>query len=416
MSDPPSYDVAVVGGGPAGLTTALYATRLGHRTALFEQAGGRHAAVENVHNLVGVSEDVSGRELAELGIRQLEEYGADCYPDAVTDVMDARDASDVTGDSGDGTSDSDDGPRFRVEAAHGDVRARRVVLATGFTDRSPDVPGLERFTGRGLHYCLHCDAYALADASVFVLGHDDHAAHVAMLLCNFTDDVDLLLDGAEPTWDDDTARQVRAHPVERVDASVVEPFTEDAPGDSPVGAVGHERVAGGGDGPWLAGLTFADGSEREYLGGFAMYGADYNTGLAESLDCDLNDDGSLAVDGDGETSVDGVYAVGDVTHGQNQTPIAMGDGARTGIALHRDLRRYPVPADELVDAGRTDPAGPDDPGEGDDDPGEGSDDAADPTLPEGSPVPGVAPDLRARMRRDRTRDVHAGLRNPRPDP
>lgn len=353
MNDTLQYDVVVVGGGPAGLTTSLYTTRLGHRTALFEQVGGRHSTVENVHNLMGVSEDVSGSQLAELGIRQLEEYGTDFHPDSVTAV------EEYEGDDG----------RFRITTGHTSVLAARVVFATGFTDLGPDVAELEQFGGRGLHYCLHCDAYTLGDGSLFVLGHDDHAAEVAMMLLNFTDRVDLLLNGEIPAWSDETDAQVRAHPLERVDAEVVGAFPADADADR----------------PWLGGLTFADGNEREYDGGFAIYGRDYNTELAELLGCELTDDGAIAVDETGETSVEGAYAVGDVTHGQNQTPLAMADGARTGIALHKDLRTFPIPTDELEDV-----------------------DASELTAP------AVRGDLRARMRRDRRRDRHAGLREPRP--
>ena len=350
MSDSLSYEVAVVGGGPAGMTTALYTTRLGHRTAVVEKRGGRHTAASHVHNLYGVSEDVSGRELSKHAVEQFDEYGGDYYPDTV-----------------DAVSRRSDG-RFVVSGDDTTVEAERVVFATGFTDCEPSVPGLRRFTGRGLHYCLHCDAYVLGDERVFILGHDDHAATDAMLMLNFTEDVELLLDGHDPKWSDETERRLRAHPVDRVDREVV----------------GAYATEGDADEPWLGGLSFADGTDREYRGGFAAYGKEYNTGLAESLGCELAKDGAVAVDGNYETSVDGAYAVGDVTHGQNQTVVAMGDGAKAGMALHKELRRFPRPADE-----------PDDVDE--------------------SAVPGVADDLRARMRMLRERDTHSGLREPSPD-
>lgn len=351
MTDPPSYGVAVVGGGPAGLTTAIYATRLGHRTAVFEKEGGRHATVTHVHNLFGVSEDVSGAELAELATRQLEEYGGEFYLDAV-DAVRRRDEG-----------------GFRIEAARSTVDAERVVFATGFSDLPPEVSGLRRFTGHGLHYCLHCDAYALGDAPVFVLGHDEEAARMAMTMLNFTDDVDLLLDGREPEWGEETDEQLRAHPIDRVDPEVVSAVPDD------------EEAAE----PWIEGFSFADGSDREYLGGFAMYGMEYNADLADDLGCDLTDEGAIDVNENRETSVEGAYAVGDVTHGQNQTTIAIGDAAYAGIAIHKDLRRFPVSLEELED------------GDADLD------------------APGAPADVRARMRRDRERDTHAGLREPTPD-
>lgn len=351
----PSYEVAVVR--PAGPppTTALYATRLGHRTAVFEKEGGRHAAVTHVHNLLGVSETVSGSELAAHAVAQLEHYGGEFYPDAVEAV----------------TEIGDEEPRFRLEAAHATVDADRIVFATGFRDRSPEVPELERFTGRGLHYCLHCDAYALGDGSVFVLGHTESAAHVAMTMLNFTADVDLLLDGREPEWSDETDEQLRAHPLERIDAAVTEAYEGSSDPDEP---------------PGFGGLAFSDGTERDYLGGFAMYGTAYNADLAAELGCALADDGAIDVDERRETSVDGAYAVGDVTHGQNQTPIAIGDGAYAGLAIHKDLRQFPKSLEEL-------------------DGESAADDHA---------VPGAPPDLRATMRHVRELETHPGLREPSP--
>ncbi|WP_265108808.1 NAD(P)/FAD-dependent oxidoreductase [Halosolutus halophilus] len=362
----PAYDVAVVGGGPAGMTTALYTTRLGHRTAVFETEGGRHATVSHVHNMLGVSEDVSGHELATHAVDQFEHYGGDFYPDAVESVSRVDDAPD--------RDESDDEPRFRVEAAHATVEADRIVFATGFRDRSPDVPELERFTGRGLHYCLHCDAYTLGDGPVFVLGHTESAAHVAMTMLNFTADVDLLLDGREPEWDAETDALLDAHPIDRIDTAVVSAY-EDETIDS------DEQ-------PWLGGLSFGDGTERDYLGGFAMYGSSYNADLAAELGCDLGDDGAIDVDDRRETSVDGVYAVGDVTHGQNQTTIAIGDGAYAGLAIHKDLRPFPKSIETVENEATTEDA---------------------PTR-----VPGSPPDLRAQMRRVRELQTHPGLREPSP--
>jgi thioredoxin reductase (NADPH) len=372
MTRTPAYEVVVVGGGPAGLTTALYATRLGHRTALVNREGGRYESVASVHNLLGVSEDASGGEVTELGVEQLEEYGADYYCDDVRDVERVE-----RGDAAADFENESDDTQFRVTGERATLRTDRVVLATGFTDSPPQVRGLREFTGRGLHYCLHCDAYALGDEPVFVLGHGDHAARMAMMLLNFTDDVDLLLNDEDPTWSDDAAAQVEAHPVDTIGDRV----------DHAYAAERSDRGSGDGDGdasgdaPWLGGLEFADGHSREYGGGFAVYGKEYNNELATDLGCDLREDGAIAVDDDRETSVDGVYAVGDVTHGQNQTPIALGDGAYAGIALHKDLRQFPVPPDDL----------------------DRLDDLA---------APAMADDLRARLWRVREAGDHAGMTPP----
>jgi len=307
MSDLPEYEVTVVGGGPAGLTTALYTTRLGHDTAVVDRGGGRAAMMRDTHNVIGVTEDVSGKEFLSTALEQVRGYGAEHYRDFVTDV------------------ERTDGGRFRVTGSDVDLLSDRVVLATGFSDARPDPP-LAR-TGRGLHYCLHCDAYLFVDEPVYVMGHGESAAHVAMIMLNVTPEVDLLTRGRDPEWSDETDRQLRAHPVDVVDAEI-------------------ESVENRDDG-WLEALVFENGHRREYRGGFAMYGAEYNTALAESLGADLTGDGTVDVDDHGRTSAEGVYAVADVTPGHNQIPVAMGEGARAGIALHYELRTFPMSLDEI---------------------------------------------------------------------
>ena len=301
-SDENGYEIAVVGGGPAGLTTALYGARLGHETVVIDRGGGRAAMMADTHNVIGVTEDVSGNEFLATAREQVASYGGEFERGFVSAVERTEDG------------------RFRLSTADDEFLTDRVVLATGFSDERPDPP-LPR-TGKGLHWCLHCDAYMFVDESVYVMGHGDGAAHVAMIMLNVTDDVDLLTRGAEPTWSDDTATQLDAHPIDVINEDVT--GVENDP-----------------DSGWLEALEFADGTTREYRGGFAMYGSDYNTVLAESLGCALTDDGTIDVDDHGRTSVDGAFAVGDVTPGHNPIPVAMGQGAKAGLAIHKELREFP---------------------------------------------------------------------------
>ncbi len=314
-SDGTEYEVAVVGGGPAGLTTALYGARLGHETVLIDRGGGRAAMMADTHNVIGVTEDVSGNEFLATGREQVKSYGGTFERGFVTDV-------ERTGDD-----------RFRLTTNDTEILTERVVLATGFSDERPDPP-LPR-TGKGLHYCLHCDAYMFVDEPVYVMGHGEAAAHVAMIMLNVTGDVDLLTRGAEPTWSDETAAQLESHPVEIV--------PEDISG-----------VENDPDSGWLEALEFEDGSRREYRGGFAMYGSDYNTALAEGLGCELTESGEIDVDDHGRTSEDGVFAVGDITPGHNQVPVAMGQGAKAGLAIHKELREFPRSTEEIARDGPVD--------------------------------------------------------------
>jgi thioredoxin reductase (NADPH) len=309
------YEVVVVGGGPAGMTAALYSTRLGHETAVVSRGGGRAAMMQDTHNVIGVTEDVSGAEFLRTASEQVQAYGATHRRDFVTDI---------------GRSD---GGALRLETNSGGYTADRVVLATGFTDATPDPPLPP--TGRGLHYCLHCDAYMFVDEPVYVMGHGDSTAYVAMIMLNFTDEVDLLTRGETPTWSDDTGRMLDAHPVDVIDEELADVNRDD-------------------DG-WLESFEFSDGAVREYRGGFAMYGSDYNSALADALGCERTEAGTVAVDDHGETSVDGVYAVGDLVPGHNQIPVAMGQGAKAGLAIHKELRAFPRSIDDIEEQGAVEP-------------------------------------------------------------
>jgi len=302
-----SYEVAVVGGGPAGLSAALYTTRLGHDTVVVDRGGGRAAMMLDTHNVIGVTEDISGNEFLGTATEQVEEYGGTVVRDLVTEIEQEPDG------------------RFRLSGNSTDVVADRVVLGMGFSDERPEPP-LPR-TGMGLHYCLHCDAYMFIDESVYVMGTGEAAAHVAMIMLNFTDEVDILARGDEIQWSDETQQLVEAHPVDVI----------------------HEDITGmnKADDGWLESFEFEDGTVRDYRGGFAMYGSNYNTELAEALGCDLNDDGTIVVDDHGRTSVDGIHAVGDITPGHNQVPVAMGKGAKAGLAIHKELRTFPKSLEEL---------------------------------------------------------------------
>ncbi|MFB6131108.1 MAG: NAD(P)/FAD-dependent oxidoreductase, partial [Salinigranum sp.] len=168
-------------------------------------------------------------------------------------------------------------------------------------------------------------------------GHGDSAAYVAMIMLNFTDRVDLLLRGDEPTWSDETGRLLAAHPVDVVEADVT----------------GMNKREDG----WLESFEFEDGTVREYTGGFAMYGSNYNNDLPAALGCEINDDGTVEVDDHGRTSVEGAYAVGDLVPGHNQIPVAMGQGAKAGIAIHMELREFPKDLSEIESDG---PVAPED--------------------------------------------------------
>ncbi len=298
------YDVIVIGGGPGGLSSAMYTVRLGLQTAIINRGGGRAAMMRNTHNVIGVLESVSGNEYIATSIEQLQNYGVTYLKEFVTSITPISTTEPIS---------------FQVQTESTNYTTRRIVLATGFKDVPPKPP-LPRI-GRGLHYCLHCDAHMFKNRSTYVMGHGPSAAHVAMTLLNFTDEVDLLLRGERPTWNDNVGRQLQSHPIDIIEENIL-------------------SVENNSDG-WLEAFIFEDGIRREYHGGFAMYGSEYNNALALELGCALDNKGQVKVNKNGLTSVSGVYAVGDLTPGHKQIPVAIGEGANTGIAIYLELREFP---------------------------------------------------------------------------
>jgi len=263
----------------------------------------------DTHNVISVTEDVSGNEFLRTAREQIEAYGADHIRDFVAEA-----------------EATDDG-RYRLVGNDGTYLAERVVLAVGFADARPDPPLPRTPNRQGAPLLpalrrLHVRRRAGVRDGGRRLGglrRDDHAQ---------------------------LHRRRRPAPPRR--GAGLERGDRRPAGRPPVDVVEVE-IAGtttGEDG-WLESFEFEDGTVREYRGGFPMYGSEYDTELPEQLGCELTDDGTVAVDGDGRTSVEGVFAVGDVTPGHNQVPVAMGEGADAGIAVHMDLREFPRSAAEL---------------------------------------------------------------------
>lgn len=136
--------------------------------------------MKDTHNGIGVTEEVSGSEFLNTAREQIESYGTDFERGFVEEIERIQ-----------------QGGPFCFTVGDKQFTSHRVILATGFSDKRPD-PLLPR-TGAGLHCCLHCDAYMFIEQPVYVMGKTRSAAHMAMVMFNFTSDVDLLCVGQKRT-------------------------------------------------------------------------------------------------------------------------------------------------------------------------------------------------------------------------
>jgi thioredoxin reductase (NADPH) len=162
------YDVIIIGAGPAGLSAAIYSARSGLKTAVFERGliGGQINVTEEVENYPGFPEALSGYELTERMHRQAEHFGTEFKDEEVTAL-------------------GMEGLCKIVETTDNKYRARAVIFCTGAYPRRLNVPGEEKFTGRGVSYCATCDGALYRDKIVAVIGGGDSAIEEGIFLTHF---------------------------------------------------------------------------------------------------------------------------------------------------------------------------------------------------------------------------------------
>lgn len=162
------YDVMIIGGGPAGLSAAIYAARGGLKTGLFEKGiiGGQITVTNDVENYPGFPEPLSGFELTERMRQQAEIYKAKFIDEEVTAI-------------------GMEGLCKIIETSENTYRTKSLIICTGAHPRLLNVPGEERFTGRGVSYCATCDGALYRDKVVAVVGGGDSAVEEALFLTRF---------------------------------------------------------------------------------------------------------------------------------------------------------------------------------------------------------------------------------------
>jgi thioredoxin reductase (NADPH) len=268
------YEVIVVGGGPAGLSAALYLARYDRQVALFDAGQGRSTWHQVNHNYLGFPGGIPAKQLRERGYAQIGEYAQVTVLRHKIETL-AR-----------------DGDSFVASGQAGQWAARAVILCTGVIDHYPHFEGWDAYVGRSMFWCITCDGYACKGQKVVVAGNTDETASMAMQLTRLTDDVTLL------TNSDDF--EISSRFVQRLKNAGV-PIVRDK----------IDRAEGQ-DGLFEA-LILRSGDRLPLEQLFSHQGATPQTALAEQLDVTLAGNGYILVDSEQKTSQPGVYAAGDVT-------------------------------------------------------------------------------------------------------
>lgn len=292
-------DCLIVGGGPAGMTAAIYLARFRRKALVVDANESRAAWIPRSHNHAGFPDGINGVDLLARMSAQARAYGGIVERGDIARI-DRRDGS------------------FSVEVNGREVTARTVLLATGVINKRPamEAAAHERAMARGqLRYCPVCDGYEVIDKRIGVLGADGHGVAEALFLRSYSGDVTLLPARFVDVSDDDRRLLARHH------IRLIEPPVHQLrPGEQTIE------------------VELGDGTTLGFDTLYAALGSEPRSVLAGQLGCSLSAGGCIIVDAHLASSLPGVWVAGDVVEGLDQISVAMGHAAIAATAIHNHLR------------------------------------------------------------------------------
>lgn len=297
-------NIVIIGAGPAGISAALYVARGNMNPLVINNGIGALEKAEKIENYYGLEQPLSGKELYERGISQVEALGVR--------ILDAE----VLGISGFDT--------FTVKTTAGDFDTVSVILATGGKRSAPKIPGLKEFEGRGVSYCAVCDAFFYRGKEVAVVGNGEFALHEAEELRNVTQDVTIYTDGKEPEFS-------REHPI-AVNTMKIQAIE----GDDKVSGLLMQSDTAAQD---------AEAPENSFYpadGVFVALGTAGSTEIARQMGAEITDKGNIKTDEEMATTIPGLFAAGDCTGGLLQVSKAVYEGSMAAISAGKYVRHKKV--------------------------------------------------------------------------
>lgn len=301
------YDVVIVGGGPAGLTAALYLARAKYRVLVLEKErfGGQIAITEEVVNYPGILK-TSGTALTDTMRRQAEAFGAEFLIAEATGLECAGDIK-------------------TVHTNQGDYRCFGVLLATGAQPRSVGFKGEEVYKGHGVAYCATCDGEFFTGREIFVVGGGYAAAEESVFLTKFARHVTILIRKDDFSCAASVADKAKHHPKITVLRNTV---VEEAAGEGGLTYLRYRNTVTGE-------VTEYRASAGDFFGVFVLAGYAPDTALVKGIAA-LDEQGYLITDAHQKTSVDGLYGAGDVcVKTLRQVVTATADGALAATELEK---------------------------------------------------------------------------------
>jgi thioredoxin reductase (NADPH) len=292
------YDVAIVGGGPAGLSAAIWLARYLHKVVVVDSGDPRNWETRGINGYLG-HPGIRSPELRALG----REEGAKFDVEYVSGIVD--EAINETGEL------------FAIRLREGTViEAQRILLAIGIKDVWPDIPGLERCYGETIHVCPDCDGYETRDKKTVVVGKGRKAVGMALALTTWTRKLVICTNGEKPDMEQKLLDQLEALNIPVLDQAIKCVVSRSSE---------------------ISGIELEGGMsldcERLYFA-IGQYPAD---DLGAQLGCKRDPLGRLVIDEHNHTSVKNVYAAGDIAPGPQVAVFAAASGAVAATAIHGSL-------------------------------------------------------------------------------
>jgi thioredoxin reductase (NADPH) len=294
------YDAIIIGGGPAGLSAAIYCARFNLKTVLISKdIGGYMMEAPQIDNYPGFV-SVSGLELANKMREQVEKLGIEIVEEEAAEIKNG----------------------FTVKTkSNKKFEGKNIILALGTERRKVNIKGEAEFTGKGVSYCATCDAAFFKNKTVAVAGGANSAVVSAILLSKFAKEVYILYRNkplrADPYWVEkiDKIKNIKVHCCVNI--------TE---------IKGTKKVES---------ILLDNGKEMKVDGVFVEIGSVPVVSIATSLGVKLDKEGYIIVDNEQKTNIDGVYAAGDISTGSNklrQIITACSEGAIAADSIHKNLK------------------------------------------------------------------------------
>lgn len=300
------YDLVIIGAGPAGLGASIYASRykLNH-VVIGSEVGGQVTEAWEIENYAGI-ESISGKDLMDKFVKQTKDLGGTIIEGSVNKVEKIQEGFEIS---------TDDGKKYETKS---------IILALGMKARKMNIPGEDKFLGKGISYCATCDAMFFRGKDVVVIGGGDAAATAAIHLAEFANSVQLLYkEGTktfEPAWD----QQMKENG--KIAAGSFDVVSR---------IVGEEKVEG---------LEYEIGGKKKEIavqGVFIEIGSVPGVVVAQNLGVQTDEQGYIFVKPDQSTTIENVYAAGDATTGSNkfrQIITAVAEGAVASGSVYKKLK------------------------------------------------------------------------------